>query len=253
MKVVFENGGFYFGQAVVCGLSAFCCLYAFYNWLGFHKSSKKFISLPQVCLGLEICSNIFRFIYLIDPWFTHGFYIYWISVFLASISSNFTYTSTLLILFFWRDAMSGYNLQILSWIRSKYTASIIITMLFSIDFLINLLTSINIIYFDAYLITYLLFQILYSTVIGMIVVVTGRKLMKIINISPKDTKITRLITLSGISMIFKVIFALMIIITITLNTLLLYTPLGIIMVIIVFIVLDLFTSLAQITTFSSPN
>jgi len=219
----------------------------------FHKFSKQLITLPQVCLGLEICSNIFRLIYLIDPWFAHGFYIYWVSIFLTSLSSNFTYTSTILILFFWKDLMTEYNSKILNWIRSKNTAAFLITMIFFIDFLINLLTSVNILSYRYYVVLYVLLQVLYSCVIGVTIMITGRKLMKMINISPKDTKITRLLILSGIAMIIKVIMAIMVIIVLLNYSQFLFTPLGIIVVIIVFIVLDIFTSLAQISIFFSPN
>jgi hypothetical protein len=118
---------------------------AFYRVGLFIKYVGCTIGLAQICLAAEIIANSIRFVYTaVDPAFTRSIITYTPSSILLTISFPFTFTSIILITFYWYDIISSSSLKIYKFMGKSLKPCIVaIGLIFLAEIATNVTRSIG--------------------------------------------------------------------------------------------------------------
>jgi len=198
-------------------------------------------------------ANIARILFSIDPLGTHGFYNAWITVITKNLQYDLTVIAQICILFYWRDIMKNRTKKVLSWIVSKKLVYSIISIFLIIDIILGIFSCVNIIPYTFYTEGYTIIEMLFSIIISIVIIDKGRKLTKLLETSTNKTFFNRIITLTGVSLIIKLLIAIGIFFIFGIHPLLALTPPWFACFIYCTIFSDLIISFSQISVFNLPK
>jgi hypothetical protein len=124
-------------SAISVGLIGF----ALYKLILFVKAQGSTFNVPQVCLGLEIISNMWRVIYFSgDPFGCFFNYGSAASSFLDTISVPYTTATFVLITFYWHEAVSDTSIKIYPFLsKLQIPFFVIMLVIIGVDITVSLL------------------------------------------------------------------------------------------------------------------
>jgi hypothetical protein len=123
------------------GFALSLAIYALYKLILFVRKQGSHFNVPQVCLALEILSNLWRVVYLVvDPMGCNFVYPASVNSFLDSVSLPYATATFVLVTFYWHEVVTDASIVIYPFLsRLKIPFFVIMFLLIAMDITLSLL------------------------------------------------------------------------------------------------------------------
>jgi hypothetical protein len=143
--LMFDSDVLIIWSTVYSGLALFCAGFASYKLFWFVKAQGIHLTVPQVCLTIEIVANLVRAMYcFVDPIFGRRIFTRIPGFLFLILTIPVFVTTTLLLIYYWREIMSLKGVKVITFLdKFRIPCIIVVAILFAAEILWALLRALE--------------------------------------------------------------------------------------------------------------